>query len=204
MVADGNNDCELDEKTLVHNCSDPSLFLCLDKSRCLPNKFKCDGVQSCIDASDEIEQCEYPTMFRIYKFDNGEKVSVDHWLHLLQLDKKLQSIEPFESKEIFSKGRQLARERLFGIKCEVRNYDRSFYTSVPQPTHSSSKSFCLNYEDRCFNEFGELNCFKCFSGTIILYSQVCDGIIDCQDLSDECTCEESEVENLCKLIYTDK
>ena len=95
MVADGNNDCELDEKTLVHNCSDPSLFLCLDKSRCLPNKFKCDGVQSCIDASDEIEQCEYPTMFRIYKFDNGEQVSVDHWLHLLQLDKKLQSIESF-------------------------------------------------------------------------------------------------------------
>ena len=98
----------------------------------------------------------------------------------------------------------LVRERLFGFKCEVRGHNSRYYSSVPQPTDSSSEYFCSNGEDRCFYKFDDLKCFRCFNGTIILYSQVCDGTVDCQDLSDGCTCENSRVQSSCKLIYDDK
>ena len=78
------------------------------------------------------------------------------------------------------------------------------YCAVPQPTSSSTKFYCENKEDKCFNKFKILTCFRCFDGTIILNSQVCDGIIDCQDLSDECTCENSKVKPLCNLFYAKK
>ena len=78
------------------------------------------------------------------------------------------------------------------------------YCAVPQPTSSSTKFYCENKEDKCFNKFKILTCFRCFDGTIILNSQVCDGIIDCQDLSDECTCENSKVKPLCKYFYAKK
>ena len=117
MIADGDNNCELDEEKLIPSCSDASLFLCSDKSRCLPNKFKCDGVQNCIDGSDEIKQCEYPTMIRLYK--PGEQILMEHWLQFLQVNHKLKSLLFFDAKEIFTKERLLAKERekLKHLKC---------------------------------------------------------------------------------------
>ena len=44
-------------------------------------------------------------------------------------------------------------------------------------------------------------CSFCFDGTIIKNSQVCDSIIDCNDLSDECTCEVSDVKPLCDQLF---
>ena len=102
MIMDGRNDCELDEDILIVNCTDASLFLCLDKSRCLPNKFRCDGVQNCIDGSDEIENCIHPTMFRVYNFE--EPVFVEYWLQFLQINNRLDTIVSFDSEEIFRKG----------------------------------------------------------------------------------------------------
>ena len=60
------NYCRFDknENELIKNCTHNSLFLCQDQSRCLPNKFKCDGIIQCIDGSDEIEHCEHPKYFR--------------------------------------------------------------------------------------------------------------------------------------------
>ena len=60
--------------------------------------------------------------------------------------------------------------------------------------------------DKCkvngISEIGSLNSFQCFDGRIIQMSQVCNGIIDCKDLSDECLCENTKVESLCKLVFS--
>ena len=70
----------VDEKILITNCTHSSLFLCQDQSRCLPNKFKCDGIIKCIDASDEIEHCKYPNYFRYFK---SNQVFIQKWFKLL-------------------------------------------------------------------------------------------------------------------------
>ena len=42
------------------------------------------------------------------------------------------------------------------------------------------------------------SCHKCISGnTLIPTAKVCDGIIDCPDLSDECLCENSDNLQIC-------
>ena len=50
-------------------------------------------------------------------------------------------------------------------------------------------------------QYGKLSCFRCFDGTIVLKNQVCDGTVDCQDLSDECACEKSEARPLCPFFH---
>ena len=94
---------------------------------------------------------------------------------------------------------------MFGLKCKSNyTYSINNYCTVPQPKSSSTKFYCENQEDKCFNNFKELTCFRCFDGTILLNSQVCDSIIDCHDLSDECTCENSRVKPLCNVFYAKK
>ena len=77
----------------------------------------------------------------------------------------------------------------------------SQFNTVPQPKRISNKTFCAKEEDKCFDKHGNFNCFRCFDGKIILKRQVCDGLIDCFDLSDECTCETSELKQLCDVFY---
>ena len=83
MIRDGTKDCNsnLDETTFLEECFGSSSFLCLDQSKCLPKRFLCDGVQNCIDGSDEIEYCKHPTMYRVNK-PNSE-VYIATWLSLL-------------------------------------------------------------------------------------------------------------------------
>ena len=59
----------------------------------------------------------------------------------------------------------------------------------------------MNQEYRRFNKNDEITCFRCFDGTFTLNSQFCDSIKDCQDLSDECTCEYSKFKPLSKVFY---
>ena len=202
-IRDVKIDCILNktERELIDNCTHNSFFLCQDQSRCLPNKFKCDGIIQCIDGSDEIEPCKFPKYFRYLRND---QMFIKDWLRFLAIRKKdsVKEIIDYNGRQLIKEGKQVLEKLMFGLKCTANCfYSINHYCTVPQPKSSSNKFYCENQEDKCFNNFKELTCFRCFDGTIILNSQVCDGIIDCKDLSDECTCETSRVKPLCKYFY---
>ena len=71
--------------------------MCQDQSRCLPNKFKCDGIIQCIDGSDEIEQCKYSKYFR-YLYNN--QMFIEDWLTFLAVrqPKNFYAINDYEAK----------------------------------------------------------------------------------------------------------
>ncbi|CAK8686110.1 unnamed protein product [Clavelina lepadiformis] len=57
----------------------------------------------------------------------------------------------------------------------------NLYDDIPQ---------CYDNSDLCFSSDGSFHCFKCLDNRLIISpKQVCDGVIDCFDLSDECLCE---------------
>ena len=67
-----------DEKDFIE-CIDGE-FKCMDNKRCLPRKYICDGNPNCVDGSDEVEACSYPTMYRyirrsftVNSFGNGDR-----------------------------------------------------------------------------------------------------------------------------------
>ena len=85
----------------------------------------------------------------------------------------------------------------FGILCQsIKN--STFSCVLPKwNLNDSMTPQCLNEEDvEC--EKGK-NCFKCLEkpGTVLL-TQVCDGTINCMDLSDECLCQNNLFEPICK------
>ena len=203
MFRDGKNDCRsgVDEKTFARSCSDENLFLCLDQSRCLPVRFKCDGIQNCVDGSDEIEGCPHPVLYRFYAKD---KMHVASYTDLLSDNKKLDLAINRNRSEVFYEGQRLLSQLMFGLKCvnpdNIGNFFLMKKETVPQPSRSSNKTYCLQEQDKCFTDSGGFTCSQCFDGTIILNDQVCDGTVDCKDLSDECTCENSTIDRLCEAV----
>ena len=106
---------------------------------------------------------------------------------------------------IQNKGKYYVRKFMFGLKCKSNGrHNRNLYQSVPQTEISYNRTKCLSQEKTCFDEKEKFICFRCFDETIIFKSQVCGGVVDCQDLSDECACEESEAKTLCELLCNDK
>uniref|UniRef100_H2XXE8 G-protein coupled receptors family 1 profile domain-containing protein n=1 Tax=Ciona intestinalis TaxID=7719 RepID=H2XXE8_CIOIN len=59
----------------------------------------------------------------------------------------------------------------------------------------NSKPVCTDWTDEKNCSYGKLNCFQCHDDQKMLIStkQVCDGVIDCYDLSDECYCSNRTV-----------
>ena len=80
MVGDGHFDCPFgieETRKIITNCTHDQLFLCVDQSRCLPKKLKCNGFVNCIDGSDEIEGCENNQTYIRYFVSN--KAFVYDW-----------------------------------------------------------------------------------------------------------------------------
>ena len=82
----------------------------------------------------------------------------------------------------------------FGLSCQS---SENFIFSCVLPQ--------LNiYDDmtpQCYNEIDvcEVNgCFQCVDGSLMIaYDQVCDGIVNCKDLSDECLCRDNLGMEIC-------
>ena len=213
MLKDGKIDCDdgtdemynINSLKPLENCTHPNLFLCLDQSRCLPKSLKCNKIINCIDGSDEIESCEnQSSILRYFLYD--ETTLHDGANVFVAISNENYARIYIDAKSIEERTKKIVNHLMFGLKCNSNptiGLRISKFTTVPQPKISSNVTYCHNQEDRCFDKNGKLLCFRCFDGTIIQKSQVCDGIIDCQDLSDECTCENCKVKPLCDMVFNE-
>ena len=71
---------------------------------------------------------------------------------------------------------------------------------LPQSNLYDDFAHCGNNSDYCFARNDR--CFKCFDKRLLISSsQVCDGVGDCYDLSDECLCDEYFNSEMCWIMF---
>ncbi|XP_078492170.1 uncharacterized protein LOC144747761 [Ciona intestinalis] len=82
-----------------------------------------------------------------------------------------------------------------GFKCRAKNEYFQLKQScvLPQVNLYNNNSYCEDGSDNCFVD-GKLKCFRCLDERVLISpKQVCDGVLDCYDLSDECLCQDQTV-----------
>ncbi|XP_076810427.1 uncharacterized protein LOC143453146 isoform X2 [Clavelina lepadiformis] len=151
-------------------CTDAE-FTCFNGRRCIPKSYLCDGIDHCGDCSDEIESCTDPVMLRCPQ-TSGQRC-------ILWSSTCLGSTDcPTGPDDVTS---------LTGFKC-YRENDK--YCNLPQFAVRDPVPSCLFEEDVCYVN-GSFRCAKCLDEvTVVSSKQICDGVVDCPDLSDECLCSE--------------
>ena len=83
-----------------------------------------------------------------------------------------------------------------GFKCVAVDSIRKCV--LPQRNLHDDVAQCRDESDLCINN----SCFQCFDRRFLISSkQVCDGLFDCYDWSDECLCEQYLDFNLCSTRY---
>ena len=71
---------------------------------------------------------------------------------------------------------------------------------LPQSNLYDDVAHCADGSDLCFNSTSA--CFECFDKLLLISSaQVCDGVGDCYDMSDECLCEYYFKSDMCKNMF---
>ena len=83
-----------------------------------------------------------------------------------------------------------------GFKCVAVDSDRKCV--LPQRNLHDNIAQCRDESDFCKNN----SCFQCFDQRLMISSkQVCDGLFDCYDWSDECLCEQYLDFDLCNTRF---
>ena len=84
-----------------------------------------------------------------------------------------------------------------GFKCVAVDSNRKCV--LPQRNLLDDVAQCRDESDLCKNN----QCFQCFDQRLFISSnQVCDGLFDCYDWSDECLCEQYLDFDLCNTRYS--
>ena len=83
-----------------------------------------------------------------------------------------------------------------GFKCVAVDSERKCV--LPQRNLHDNIAQCRDKSDLCRNN----SCFQCFDQRLLISSnQVCDGLFDCYDWSDECLCEQYLDSDLCNMRF---
>jgi len=169
-------------------------FRCHNAKRCIPLELLCDGMDHCGDCSDEVESCSEPRMFRC----PSEPDKCIHWSY--SCDPYIDCINSTDDQK-----------SLLGFKCSKKHDgldNKEKYCSIPRFNLMDEYSNCDDQSDRCYKN-GTFMCTTCLDKqTIIAHRQICDGIVDCPDLTDECLCGEATLaatrtQRLCSSVCYD-
>ncbi|CAK8672866.1 unnamed protein product [Clavelina lepadiformis] len=121
----------------------------------------CSDTKASANNANRIFQCTDQSIIFSQNFCNGKKDCNDG------------------TDEITSQPGFKCSAKFSTILCVLPQWN--LYDDIPQ---------CYDNSDLCFSSDGSLHCFKCLDNRLIISpKQVCDGVIDCFDLSDECLCE---------------
>ena len=206
FVCDKRGRCE--DCSDQRNCSGRAdMIPCNDGPNALTKCFlfeeQCNGITECDSCFDE-RNCSNSTKF----FCENGPGCVDFNLNNGVESNSVSLLRFCDGKKGCNDG---SDEKLigFGFKCASESNGNDCI--VPQEyleryLNNTEVKLCDNNANQCFrivngiNIFDDSKCWSCLEGTIIQRQQVCNGIFDCPDLSDECLCKRDGTENICKGI----
>ena len=168
-------------------CKNNSCFQCFDKRLLISFNQVCDGLFDCFDLSDErLCQIDFKSNFtkhqkRNFQCDDGSLGFTD------QLCNKVFDCQDKSDEIQYQQGFKCVA---LGSAKKCVLPQRNLHDNVPQ---------CSDESDLCKNN----SCFKCFDQRLWISSnQVCDGVFDCYDWSDECLCKQHFDSNLCNTRFS--
>nr|XP_026695686.1 uncharacterized protein LOC100179477 isoform X2 [Ciona intestinalis] len=190
-------------------------FKCSTSNEAFNDSYVCDGKVDCYDdCSDELT-CGINTKF--YPCPNG-------CVALLPLSTCLKGVKCPRFCDGVSQCSDGSDELKlgFGFKCVVQTFIEQsanrcilpqFYIKRWESVNQPRETICAAGEDKaCYDVtnddvyFDYQQCWQCEDSTVIQRQQICDGVFDCQDLTDECLCEADDVtlNGVCDVILSNK
>ncbi|KAM9793487.1 uncharacterized protein ACBT44_017953 isoform 4-T4 [Syngnathus typhle] len=176
QICDGVKDCPdgSDEKTCLKRCKNKSDFLCKDRRSCVLRKLVCDGRAHCHDSSDEVDCLPVAPPPPPANRDSVLKCRLGS-----QLCQDGTQCVPYSH---VCDGEKDCHDGSDEAECDPwmtttpPENGRQNRPPLPARTQPPSKQSCTSPS------------FLCSDSTCIPPSQICDGVKDCPDGSDEKTC----------------
>jgi len=153
-----------------------------DKKECIPKRFICDKTKDCKYGSDEVKGCDlYPGIYE----RNQKNFIINLTMFILMISYVFFATKT--SKFIFLETNCSSWfEKKYERKCP--NNDRCFNTDSFTTTRDCNDSVwteCHRLDDWKTFLQGVTELYHCNSGDCVPKSDVCDGVPNCQDGSDE-------------------
>ncbi|KAH3769249.1 atrial natriuretic peptide-converting enzyme-like [Dreissena polymorpha] len=192
---------------IVQSCTS-SMFMCADRSVCIPQTFVCNGNWECLDGTDEANCARRPNGAIELSGGDGTYGEVRYFMGGMWKE----VCYPSSNATAIAVSNTICE--LDGFVGRVEAYRISRYTYGSTVQLSCSNGSCTAYSYSCSTTLG-VRCsnYACFSGerlcsgtvnTCVPNTRFCDGLPDCPDNTDEmeCFCDMDAVDdNRCRKTF---